>query len=101
MVEEMIGTEQRFALDLDTKGKRMGLARTRWDPEKGVVKDAAGKPVKEPGWQAELAFTQPTPDDLVLDGMVDGHHLHAKTSQLVQLRDNFRWIVVLPKEDRQ
>lgn len=99
-VEEMIGSDQRFALDLDTKGKRMALARTRWNPEKGVVKDAAGKPVKEPGWRAELAYTQPTPDDLVLDGVVDGHRLHAKTRKLVQLRDNFRWIIVLPKEDR-
>ncbi len=100
MVEEMIGAEEHFALDLDLKGKRMGLARTRWSPETGVVKDAARKPVKEPGWQAELTFTQPTPDDLVLDGMVDGHHLHAKTRKVVQLRDNFRWIVVFSKEDR-
>ena len=100
-VEEMIGSYQRYALDLDPKGKRMGLARTRWNPETGVVKDAAGKPVKEPGWRAELTFTQPTPDDLVLDGTVDGHHLHAKTRKVVQLRDNFRWIVVFSKEDRQ
>ena len=80
--------------------KRIILAKTRWDPERGVVKDAAGHPVKEPGWQAELAFAQPTPDDLVLDGLVDGHRLHAKLSKIAQLRDNFRWIIVLPKEDR-
>ncbi len=99
-VEEMIGSYRWFALDLDTKGKRMVLAKTRWDPEKGVVQDAAGKPVKEPGWQAELTFARPTADDLVLDGMLDGQHLHAKMSKIAQLRDNFRWIVVLPKEDR-
>jgi hypothetical protein len=56
--------------------------------------------VKESGWQAELAFAQPAPDDLVLDGLVDGHHLHAELSKIAQLRDNFRWIIVLPKEDR-
>jgi hypothetical protein len=99
-VDQMIGSYRWFALDLDTKGKRMVLAKTRWDPEKGVVKDAAGKPVKEPGWQAELAYARPTPDDLVLDGMLDGHHLHAKMSKMAQLRDNFRWIVVFAKEDR-
>jgi uncharacterized membrane protein YphA (DoxX/SURF4 family) len=99
-VELAIGSDQRYAIDLDTAKKRMILARTRWDPEKGVVKDAAGNPVKEPGWQAELAFARPAPDDLVLDGIVDGHRLHAKATKIAQLRDNFRWIIVLPKEDR-
>jgi hypothetical protein len=99
-VELAIGSDQRYAIDVDTTRKRIVLARTRWDPERGVVKDAAGHPVKEPGWQAELAFAQPTPDDLVLDGLVDGHPLHVKLTKIAQLRDNFRWVIVLPKEDR-
>jgi hypothetical protein len=99
-VELAIGSDQRYAIDVDTTRKRIVLARTRWDPERGVVKDPAGHPVKEPGWQAELAFARPTPDDLALDGVVDGHRLYAKLTRIAQLRDNFRWIVVLPKEDR-
>ncbi len=99
-VELAIGSDQRYAVGVDMPRKRIILAKTRWDPERGVVKDAAGHPVKEPGWQAELAFAQPTPDDLVLDGLLDGHRLHAKLSKIAQLRDNFRWIIVLPKEDR-
>ncbi len=99
-VELAIGSDQRYAADVDTKRQRILLAKTRWDPERGIVKDAAGHAVKEPGWQAELAFAQPTPDDLVLDGFLDGHHLHASLSKITQLRDNFRWVIVLPKEDR-
>jgi hypothetical protein len=100
-VELMIGKSASYAIDLDTRAKRMVLARTRVDPQRGVVKDAAGRPVKEPGWRAELAYAEPTKDDLVLDGVVDGHRLHAKLSKMAQLRDNFRWIVVFSKEDRQ
>jgi hypothetical protein len=54
------GSRQRYALAPDTAKKTLALTR-RGDP----------------AWKAALAYQQPTPDHLLLEGAFDGHRIRA------------------------
>ena len=64
------GTRQRYALDLDMKKKRMILDR-----------------------RAELSFSEPEPDVLVLNGRLDGLPTRAKLRRMRLTTPWFHWIL--------
>jgi hypothetical protein len=90
-VEIMIGARRSYSLDLDLQNRRMKLGPSRPVP---------GSPPPVPGPPAELSFTTPESDLLILDGQVGGHSMHANLRQLPLLATGFRWIFDPPKEDR-
>lgn len=79
-VEVMIGSYQRYTLNLNMRSRRMVLGK----------RDAG---------QGAFSFHQPEEDVLILDGQLDGRRTHAALRQSPLLAKRFHWIFVpLPEE---
>jgi len=92
-VELVRGKRRPYALDLDTAAQQMTIEQYQLDAQGQPLLDAAGKPKKLPGWRAELSYAEPEAYVLVLDGIVDGHHMHAKMRKMAAFQDKSHWII--------
>jgi hypothetical protein len=76
-----------YAVAVDAKAKTLTLTK--------------GPRSKDPKWRAVLAYSQPAPDRLVLDGVLDGHTIHAVThredrAKFLLVNRGFHWINEYP-----
>lgn len=71
-VETMAGSYRGYRVDLDTAGKSVRLDEL--------------KPRTAPGSTAELAYSQPDPDLLLLEGRIDGRPARARLRKAALLR---------------
>jgi uncharacterized membrane protein YphA (DoxX/SURF4 family) len=78
-VEQMIGSRQGYALDLDMDAKTLRLSE--------------GAAVR-----AAFAFAEPQPDAMVLEGQLDGHRAHLELSKAALSARSFHWLFE-PKEE--
>lgn len=92
-VELARGKRQPYALQLDTAAQRMMIEQYQSDAMGQPLLDAAGKPKKLSGWRADLSYTQPEADVLVLDGIVDGRRLRVKMRKMAAFQKKFHWII--------
>ncbi len=76
-----------YAVVVDAKAKTLTLTK--------------GPMTKDKAWRAVFAYSQPAPDRLVLDGVLDGHKIHAMThredrSKFLLVNRGFHWINEYP-----
>jgi len=73
------GTRERYTLGLDMKGRSMVLGGPK---------------------TARFSFNRPGEDEMVLEGVLDGHPARVKLRKMALISKPFHWIFVAPKEDR-
>jgi uncharacterized membrane protein YphA (DoxX/SURF4 family) len=93
LIELTPGGRRSYALTLDQAAKRMTIEQYQRDAQGMTVMNAAGEPQKLPGRWAELSYSEPEADVLVLAGTVDGRPLHAKMRKMKFAQKRFRWII--------
>jgi hypothetical protein len=76
-----------YAVAVDAKAKTLTLTK--------------GPRTKDKTWRAVFAYAQPAPDRLVLDGVLDGHKIHAVThredrTKFLLVNRGFHWINEYP-----
>lgn len=92
-IELTRGKRQPYALHLDTAAKRMTIEQVQLDAQGQPLLDAAGKPKKRPGWRADLSYTEPEADILLLEGTLNGRRLRARMRKMAAFSKEFHWII--------
>ncbi len=74
----------RYNIKIDTKSKSFTLTKSQ--PE---------------NWKADFSYSEPTPSELILDGSMDGHKIHAQlelfdTRKFLLVSRGFHWIQDYP-----
>lgn len=95
-VEHASGARRPYALDLDVAKKSMTLWDYQRGPDGKMLQDAAGKGRRLPGPKAELTFTQPEADTLVLDGILDGQRQQVRLRKMALIGQRFHWVLDPP-----
>ncbi len=93
MVELTNGTRRGYPLAVNRAKRTMRLGTYQRDAAGKVLVDAAGRPRKIGGWPWELAFAEPEPGVLILDGRLEGHRTHARLRRMTLSGKNFHWII--------
>jgi hypothetical protein len=83
-VQPMDGPMDYLPLEIDTDNKTMAFTKR-----------------KDPNWKADFKYQQPSPEELVLDGEIDGHKAHAKLSRFDESKflltnRGFHWVQEFP-----
>jgi hypothetical protein len=73
------GTRERYTLGLDMKGRSMILGGPK---------------------TARFSFAKPGEDEMILEGVLDGHPARVKLRKMALISKPFHWIFEAPKEDR-
>jgi hypothetical protein len=83
-VQPMDGPMESISLDIDTNNKTMALTKP-----------------KDTNWKADLTYQQPSREELVVDGELDGHKVHAilaryDESKFLLTSRGFHWVQEFP-----
>jgi uncharacterized membrane protein YphA (DoxX/SURF4 family) len=93
MAELTNGTRRGYPLAVNRAKGTMRLGTYQRDAAGNVIVDAEGRPRKIAGWPWELAFAQPEPGVLILDGRLEGRRTHVRLRRMTLSGKNFHWII--------
>ena len=93
IVELTNGTRRSYPLEVNRAKKRMRIGEYQRDAAGKFIVDAEGWPRKIAGWSSEMAFAEPEPGVLILDGQLEGRRVHARLRPMTLSGKNFHWII--------